>query len=130
MILLNFSHPLTADQQSQAEAMTGQAVDRKIEVFTQFDEQQPFEPQLDALLDEVDLSPEAWQTEALLVVLPALNFIAAMVLAGLHGRMGYFPPVLRLRPAPGSLPRRFEAAEILDLQALRDRERKQRSSGA
>jgi len=41
-------------------------------------------------------------------------------LAELHGRMGYFPPLLRTRPAPGSLPPRYEAAEALNLQALRD----------
>ncbi len=30
--------------------------------------------------------------------------ITALVLAELHGRMGYFPPVIRLRPAKDALP--------------------------
>jgi hypothetical protein len=40
--------------------------------------------------------------------------------------MGYFPPVVRLRPVAGSLPPRYEVAEILNLQAIRDEARKRR----
>jgi hypothetical protein len=40
--------------------------------------------------------------------------------------MGYFPPVLRLRPVEGALPPRFEAAETLNLQGVRDAARKKR----
>jgi hypothetical protein len=49
-----------------------------------------------------------------------------MTLAELHGRMGYFPPILRLRPVEGAIPPRFEVAEIINLQALRDAARKER----
>ena len=56
----------------------------------------------------------------LIVNLPSLNFIAGLLLAELHGRMGYFPPILRLRPVSDSLPPRYEVAEILNLQAVRD----------
>jgi hypothetical protein len=62
------------------------------------------------------------------VVLPSLNFIAALLLAELHGRMGYFPPVVRTRPVEGSLPRRFEVAEILDLQGRRETARVTRNA--
>jgi len=62
----------------------------------------------------------------LLVVLPSLNFIAAALLAELHGRMGYFPPIVRTRPVADVLPRRYEVAEILDLQSIREQARKQR----
>jgi len=41
--------------------------------------------------------------------------------------MGYFPPVLRLRPVKDALPPRFEPAEILNLQALRDQARSRRA---
>ena len=40
--------------------------------------------------------------------------------------MAYLPPVLRLRPVPDSIPPQFEVAEILDLQAVRDRARERR----
>jgi hypothetical protein len=55
-----------------------------------------------------------------LINLPALNYSAALLLAELHGRMGYFPPCLRLRPVPEALPPRFEVAEVLHLQAARE----------
>jgi len=55
-----------------------------------------------------------------------LNFITALPLAALHGRMGYFPPVIRLRPAADSLPPRYEVVEILNLQAVRDAARQER----
>jgi hypothetical protein len=127
MILLNFSHPLTPAQQAQIEALAGQPVERILSAPAQFDEQQPFAPQLQALLAELPLSPDDWQTLPILVVLPSLNFIAAVLLAELHGRMGYFPPVVRFRPVANSLPRRFEVAELIDLQAIREAARRQRS---
>ena len=83
-------------------------------------------PQLADLVAQLDLTPAQWQGDPILVMLPSLNFIAAIVLAELHGRMGYFPPVVRTRPVANSLPRRFEVAEILDLQALREQARRQR----
>lgn len=128
MLLLNFSHPLSLDQEDQLEAITGQPIRRTINAMPQFDERQPFEPQLAALLDQIELTPEQWQTEPILVILPALNFIAGALLANLHGRMGYFPHVVRTRPVEGSIPRRFEVAEILDLQALRAAARESRTA--
>ena len=129
MILLNFSHPLTQEQQAQIEAIAGQPIQRTINTMPHFDEREPFEPQLAALLDQIELSAEQWQTEPVLVILPALNFIAGALLANLHGRMGYFPHVVRTRPVEGSIPRRFEVAEILDLQALRAAARASRTAG-
>jgi hypothetical protein len=126
MILLNFSHPLTAAQADQIAVLTGQPIADLRDLPTQFDEQQPFAPQLAALMATIDLTPAQWQGEPILVVLPSLNFIAAALLAELHGRMGYFPPVVRTRPVAGSMPRRYEVAEILDLQALREQARRQR----
>ena len=126
MILLNFSHPITATQQGQIEALTGEPIARTIAVAPQFDEQQPFPPQLAMLLAQIDLTPDQWQSEPILVVLPSLNFIAALLLAELHGRMGYFPPVVRTHPVADAVPRRYAVAEILDLQGIRERARKTR----
>lgn len=120
MIVLNFSHPLTAKQVEQVSRLTGQAVERVVSAPAQFDHQQPFGPQLEALMAQAALSPEEWQTASLLVNPPSLNFITALALAELHGRMGYFPPIIRLRPAKDSLPPRYEVAEVLNLQAVRD----------
>lgn len=129
MVIINFSHPLTNTQALAIESLTGLVIGRLIAVMPQFDEQEPFGPQLDALFEKVNLASEQWQSAPILVVLPSLNFIAAMLLAELHGRMGYFPPVVRTRPVAGAVPRRYEVAEIIDLQALRERARRSRGDG-
>jgi hypothetical protein len=127
MLLINFSHPLTPEQLTQVEALIGNhpegtaaAVERVIAVPAQFDVQQPFTPQVEAMLAQVPLTAEEWQTAPLLIVPPALNFITAVLLAELHGRMGYFPAIVRLRPVADSLPPRFEVAEVINLQAVRE----------
>jgi hypothetical protein len=126
MILLNFAHPLTAEQLEQIRSLTGREAERSVSLPVQFDPDRPFEPQLRTLMDGVPLSAEELQTQPLLVNPPSLNFITALALAELHGRMGYFPPVVRLRPVEGSLPPRYEVAEILNLQAIRDAARVKR----
>jgi hypothetical protein len=126
MILLNFSHPLTDEQQDQIEQHTDETVDRLVEVPVQFDEERPFDKQAATLVDACDLGPEEWQQAPILIVPPALSFIAVLVLAELHGRMGYFPPCVRTRPIAGSAPRRYEVAEIMDVQAQRDAARQHR----
>ena len=127
MLILNYSHPLTADQLTRLEAFTGAPVEEVREIPTQLDLDAPFAQQATALAEAAQLTPAQWQTAALLLILPALNFAAAAVLAELHGRMGYFPPVVRLAPIPDALPPRYEVAEIINLQALRDAARKRRS---
>ncbi len=126
MILLNFSHPLTPAQLSQLEALIGAGVERVIAVPVQFDTAQPFVPQVATMLAQVSLAAEEWQTLPFLVVPPALNFITAVLLAELHGRMGYFPAIVRLRPVAESVPPRFEVAEVLNLQTVRENARARR----
>ncbi|MBN1815268.1 MAG: hypothetical protein JXA14_25775 [Anaerolineae bacterium] len=127
MILLNFAHPLTAEQIAQIETLAGQPVERMIEVDSQVDTQRPLAPQATALADACGLAAEEWQTAVLVVNPPALNFSAVALLAELHGRCGYFPTMLRMRPASGSTPPRFEVAELLNLQAVRDSSRERRT---
>lgn len=126
MIVLNFSHPLTPAQIAQIETLTSQRAERVIETLPQFDHAQSFAEQTRALVDAVGLTPNEWQTAPLVVVPPALNFIAVIVLAELHGRMGYFPTVARLRPIPSTMPPQFEIAEVINLQSVRDAARGKR----
>lgn len=126
MILINFSHPLSLDQQRAIETLAGQEISLLIERMAQFDTAQPFADQATALVDSLDLSPAEWQQSQLLLNLPSLNFGAAVVLAELHGRCGYFPPIIRTRPVPKSLPPKYEVTEIINLQALRDKARRKR----
>jgi hypothetical protein len=127
MILLNFTHPLTEEQAKQLEALTGDHVERTINLQPDFDHEQPFADQTAALADGLGLTAAEWQTAPLLVVPPALNFIAAALLAELHGRMGYFPPLVRLRPVADSTPTRYEVAEVINLQLVRDAARRRRA---
>ena len=53
-----------------------------------------------------------WRAQAIVV--------AVVLLAELHGRCGYFPSCVRMRPVSGARPPRYQAAEVLDLQAVRD----------
>ena len=132
MIILNFAHPLTDEQLAQIERLTGQKPERVIVINSQIDPQQPMAPQVVAMADAAGLSSEEWQTAPILINPPALNFSAVALIAELHGRMGYFPPCIRMRPVVGPdgqqlMPLRFEVAEILNLQEIRDRARQQRA---
>lgn len=126
MILLNFSHPLTPPQLAQIETLAGKKIERVVEIHSQIDAQQPLAPQVVAMADKAELKPIEWQSAPLVVNPPSLNFVAVVLLAELHGRCGYFPAMLRMRPVPNSLPPQFEAAEIINLQAVRDAARKGR----
>jgi hypothetical protein len=129
MLILNFSHPLTADQLVQVEALTGQPVSQVLDLPTQFDNDQPFPPQVRKLVAAIGLEPQRWQSDPILVNPPSYNFGALTLLAELHGRMGYFPAILRVRPVAGSIPPRYEVAEVINLQAVRDQARHSRNGG-
>ncbi|WP_303773552.1 CRISPR-associated protein Csx15 [Anaerolinea thermophila] len=127
MILVNFSHPLSADQMKQLETLLGEPVERVVEVHSQIEPDQPLAPQVAAMVDQAGLSMEEWQNTPILINPPALNFSAVLLIAELHGRMGYFPACLRLRPLNGAIPPRFEVAEVLNLQSQRDSARRRRA---
>ncbi len=128
MLILNFAHPLTEEQLKRIEELTGRAVERVIAVNSQIDPEKPLMPQIAELVDRVGLSAEEWQTLPILVNPPALSYSTAALIAELHGRMGYFPPIVRLKPL-SSVPPQFTVAEILDLQTARDEARRKRSQG-
>ncbi|MEP7342335.1 MAG: CRISPR-associated protein Csx15 [Acidobacteriota bacterium] len=126
MIVLNFAHPFTASQFASIARLAGAEIERVIDLSMQFEQAQPFAGQASVLLESVGFSANEWQTLPLLINLPSFNVIAALVLAELHGRMGYFPAIVRLRPIPNVTPPQFEVAEIINLQAVRDAARQQR----
>jgi hypothetical protein len=120
VIVVNFGHPLTDPQLARLGELVGHPVERVIPVGTQFDNAHPFAEQVGGLVASAGLTAEQWQTLPLVVNLPSFAPIAAVLLADLHGRCGFFPTVVRLRPVPGSNPSQFEVAELLNLQSLRD----------
>lgn len=126
MILLNFSHPLTEEHLQRITELVGAPHERLIEVKVQFDTDADFIPQVAALVDGLDLTPQDWQNKPFVVVLPSLNYIAAILLAELHGLMGHFPTILRLRPVRGALITTYEVAEIVNLEEVRQNARNRR----
>lgn len=127
MHILNFAHPLTDLQLEQINTLLQpQTVEKVHHIPVQFDPAQNFLPQLETLLSAIPLTTEELQSLPILINLPSLNSIAVMLLTSLHGRMGYFPSILRLRSKPNQTPPIFEVAEIINLQALRDYSRLER----
>ena len=131
MILINFSHPLTAAHERALMHLLGEETALTILAHpVSFDDQRAFDAQADALVDAIALTPAQWQSEPILIVPPALSAIAVLVLAELHGRMGCFPAVVRMRAVAGSPAPRWEVAEILNLQQRRGAARQRRVGGA
>lgn len=126
MLIVNFSHPLAPHQREQLEDCCGRRIDRVVDVRVQFRHEEPFGPQAVAAVDAAGLSGEEWQTLSLVVVPPALAPIACAVVAELHGRIGHFPPVVRLRPRPDATPPVFDVAEVVNLQQIREYARERR----
>lgn len=127
MILLNFGHPLSTGTLAALEKLSGTTVSEVRTFKVQFDHETSFAEQVVGLVDQVGLSSDAWQTTPLLINPPSHALIALALLAELHGRMGYFPAVIRLKPVAGSTPPAFALAEVLNLQAIRDTARQNRT---
>jgi len=127
MLILNYAHPFTKEQIGQIEQLVGGEVIEVKQIRTHLNQAEPLLPQVIALADAAGLAAEEWSGRALLVNPPALNFVAVALLAELHGRMGYFPTCLRLRPVEGSTPPRYEVAELLNLQDTRNTARSRRN---
>ncbi|HLH60949.1 MAG TPA: CRISPR-associated protein Csx15 [Ktedonobacteraceae bacterium] len=125
MLVINFSHPFTAEQRARIEALAGTSLEDIRTIPVQIDQAKPLEPQIAQLVNAVGLSSEEWQTRQLLINPPGYAPAAFVLLAELHGRMGHFPALIRLRPAAGAVTM-YEVAELLDLQVIRERARERR----
>jgi hypothetical protein len=126
MLILNFTHPLTAVQRDQIESLAHTLIEEVRTIPVQIDQAEPLAEQLAAIVDNIGLSSEEWQTRPLLVNPPGFAPAAFVLLAELHGRMGHFPALIRLRPVAESVPTRYEVAELLNLQAIREKARTRR----
>ena len=125
MLILNFTHPLTDEHKAQIEALAGTSVDEIRTIPVQISQDKPLVEQITAIVDAVQLSSQEWQTRPLLINPPGYAPAAFVLLAELHGRIGHFPSLIRLRPKPGPLTA-YEVAELLNLQAMREASRTRR----
>jgi hypothetical protein len=126
MLILNFSHPITPEQRVQIESLADTTISDIRTIPVQIDQIQPLEQQIRSIVDATGLTPEEWQTLPLLINPPGYAPAAFVLLAELHGRIGHFPTLIRLRPKAGPITS-FEVAELLNLQTVRENARKQRS---
>lgn len=78
-----------------------------------------------ALVDGLPWAKADLQRLTLVVVLTGLAAAAAGLLAEPHGWLGYFVTFARLRPADGPVVR-FDLAELVPLQAVREQARRRR----
>jgi len=98
-----------------------------LKIECQLDVNTDFGNQVADLADACNLTPDEWQTQRIIVNPPALSTAATLLLAELHGRCGYYPPVLRLKQESGTMPPRYVLAEILDVNSQRQNARKRRN---
>jgi hypothetical protein len=126
MLILNFAHPITEPQREKIEALTEQKIEEIKSIKVHFEGQRSFIEQVTEIIEEIGLTSDDWQTRQILINPPSLNYIACVLLAELHGRMGYFPPIIRLRQIPEVTPPKFEVAEIINLNAVRNNARQKR----
>ncbi len=124
LVLLNFARPLTPTQRGQIEVTLGYRIARIISLPIEFEDTDDFGPQVVDLADQAGLTAHEWQTLPILINPPGFAAGALCLLSELHGRMGHFPTMIRLRPRPHSNPAAYDVAELVNLQALRDAARK------
>ena len=125
MLILNFTHPLTSEQKTQIETLADTHIEDVRTIPVQINQAEPLVAQIVAIVDKVGLSSEEWQTQPLLINPPGFAPAAFVLLAELHGRIGHFPTLIRLRPKEGPVTA-YEVAELLNLQAIREQARYRR----
>ncbi len=93
------------------------------DVHVQLDMDERLAPQIVSCADSAGLAAREWQTMPIIIVLPGMAIAAAAMVAELHGRMGYFPCVVKLLSGPDRV---FVVGEVLDLADVRSKARQTR----
>ena len=125
MLILNFTHPLTDEQRTQIPSLANSSIEEVRDIPVHINQGEPLEPQIVSIVDTVGLTSDDWQTLPLLINPPGYAPAAFVLLAELHGRIGHFPSLIRMRPKPGAVTS-YEVVELLNLQTIRDAARERR----
>jgi DNA-binding XRE family transcriptional regulator len=123
ILVLNFAHPLTAQQQAQIEELSNTTIEHIITIPTLINEEELPEPQIASLIEAVDQSIHDWHKQDILINPPGYAPAAILLLAEIHGRIGHFPTLIRMRPNHASVTT-YEVIQLLNLQTIRDAARK------
>ena len=131
-LALNFSaHPLMPEQQEAIRIKMGWPALEIIETgLANVPEGRHFAPKLLAYVERINLLPAEWQKYPLVVIPAGYAPAWSVLLAELHGRLGYFPDLVRLRPGPARADEKYEVAEIISLSRIRNEARARRGTGA
>ncbi len=90
MLILNFTHPFTAEQREQIQTLAAPISIEEIHTIpVQINQYEPLEAQITAIVNTTSLSSEEWQTCPLLINPPGYAPAAFVLLAELHGRIGH-----------------------------------------
>jgi transcriptional regulator with XRE-family HTH domain len=119
ILVLNFAHPFTAQQQTQIEDLSSTSIEDIITIPTLINEEEPLQPQITSLIDAIDQSTQDWHKRHILINPPGYAPAALLLLAEIHGRIGHFPTLIRMRPKHGPVTT-YEVIELLNLQTIRD----------
>lgn len=125
VLLLNYTHPLAEAQLAILAGLLGETPEVR-NLPAHADRLRPIAEVAGELADAAGLSSEAWQTTPVVLNPPALAPLALALIAELHGRCGGFPAILNVRPVAGSVPTRYEVAEVVNLQTVREAARGRR----
>lgn len=120
VVVLNFSHPITEVQKGEIAGLLG-VTPFDVKVREGLSKQYRYVTTLNLVeqvrdqVADARLAPSNWQEKLIIVNLPAHSGGAMIALAEMHGRMGYFPTVLRIERAEDG----FHFTEAIDLEQLR-----------
>jgi hypothetical protein len=125
IVILNFGHPFTETQLAEMTEHLDQGYEVQ-DIRMQIDRKRPLVDLIKEIVDGIGLTSEEWQTHPLVMNPPGLAPLALGLIAEIHGRCGYFLPMVHIRPVDGAMPPRYEVAEIVNLQSLREEARTRR----
>lgn len=125
-VVINLSgHPLTSKQRGQVEQDL--YIEELIQLPAHFDATAPLQPQVERMIEEIDLTLDEWQSRSIVLVLPGLAPPASALLAYIHGLRGGFPRVLWICPSPEDASC-YIVGQTIGLQELRDVARELRAT--
>lgn len=127
-LIVNFSgHPVLPGQKKAIEKLMHWQGTEVIDVpLGNVPEDRHFVVAIEKAVDSIDISPKEWQELPMVVIPAGYSAVWAIVQSILHGRLGHFPDVVRLRPSSPLSAEKFEVAEIMNLHQVRHQSRDKR----